>query len=142
MIVGAFVYPAGIFWFAWCSLTSVNIWAQVIAGVPIGFGIMVIYLQGLAYMVDVYTVNANSAISANAIVRYVARIFPCFFKANRSIQIHRGSRIRHVCSAHVRSSGRSVGHHITRLPRSTFRSGPFLVQDLWRADKEDVEVRS
>lgn len=76
MIVGAFVFPVGIFWFAWTSFPTINVWPQIISGVPIGFGIMAIYLQGLAYLVDVYTINANSAISANGIVRYKA---PPFF---------------------------------------------------------------
>jgi hypothetical protein len=71
MIPGAFLLPLGQFWFAWTSFPSTSPWPQILAGVPIGAGIQIIYLQGLAYLVDVYLVNANSAISANAIVRYV-----------------------------------------------------------------------
>ncbi|KAL4777216.1 major facilitator superfamily domain-containing protein [Aspergillus nidulans var. acristatus] len=69
MIPGAFLLPLGQFWFAWTSFPSISPWPQILAGVPIGAGIQIIYLQGLAYLVDVYLVNANSAISANAIVR-------------------------------------------------------------------------
>ncbi|KAL4916765.1 major facilitator superfamily domain-containing protein [Aspergillus aurantiobrunneus] len=69
MIPGAFLLPLGLFWFAWTSFPSISPWPQILAGIPIGAGIQIIYLQGLAYLVDVYLVNANSAISANAIVR-------------------------------------------------------------------------
>jgi DHA1 family multidrug resistance protein-like MFS transporter len=46
-----------------------NPWPQILSGLPIGAGLQMIYLQGLVYMVDVYTINANSGISANAFVR-------------------------------------------------------------------------
>lgn len=75
MIFGAIIFPIGVFWFAWTSFPTINPWPQFLAGIPIGARIQVIYLQGLAYTVDVYTVNANSAISANAIVRYVSPVY-------------------------------------------------------------------
>jgi hypothetical protein len=80
MIFGAVIFPIAVFWFAWTSFPSITPWPQILAGIPIGAGIQIVYLQGLAYMVDVYTVNANSAISANAIVRYV---FPNHARSNR-----------------------------------------------------------
>ncbi|KAL4940289.1 hypothetical protein BDV06DRAFT_224230 [Aspergillus oleicola] len=69
MIPGSILLPVGIFWFAWTSFPSISPWGQILAGVPVGAGIQIIYLQGLAYLVDVYTLNANSAVSANAVVR-------------------------------------------------------------------------
>ncbi|KAL1968623.1 hypothetical protein VTN77DRAFT_1449 [Rasamsonia byssochlamydoides] len=71
MMFGAIIFPIGVFWFAWTSFPTINPWPQILAGVPIGAGVQIIYLQGLAYIVDVYTVNANSATSANAIVRSI-----------------------------------------------------------------------
>jgi MFS transporter, DHA1 family, multidrug resistance protein len=72
MILGAFLFPIGEFWFAWTSFPSITPWPQILAGIPLGAGIQIIYLQGLAYLVDVYLINANSAISANALIRWVA----------------------------------------------------------------------
>ena len=69
MIWGAILFPIGVFWFAWTSYPSINPWPQILSGIPIGAGLQMIYLQGLAYLVDVYTINANSGLAANAFVR-------------------------------------------------------------------------
>lgn len=69
MMVGGALLPIGCFWFAWTSSPHISPWPQIIAGVPLGAGLQIIFLQGLAYIVDVYLMHANSAISANTIVR-------------------------------------------------------------------------
>jgi len=77
MIVGAAVLPFGMFWFAWTSSPDMNPWPQIIAGIPIGAGIQIITLQNLAYVLDIYTVDANSAVSGTVIVRsLLAGLFP------------------------------------------------------------------
>ncbi|GAB7360116.1 hypothetical protein MBLNU230_g7879t1 [Neophaeotheca triangularis] len=79
MIVGGFVLPAGLFWFAWTSSPNITPWPQIIAGVPIGMGILMIFLQGLNYLIDVYKMNANSAIAANTFFRsWMGGGFPMF----------------------------------------------------------------
>lgn len=53
--------------------------AQVVAGVPIGMGILVIMMQGLNYLVDVYLMYTNSGIAANIPGRsIVGAAFPLF----------------------------------------------------------------
>jgi DHA1 family multidrug resistance protein-like MFS transporter len=47
MAVGACVLPAGMFWFGWTSSPHITWVPQVLAGAPIGFGIFLIFLQGL-----------------------------------------------------------------------------------------------
>ena len=69
MIVGATILPVGLFWFAATSSPAMNVWAQIASGVSLGAGIQIITLQILAYLIDIYTVNANSAISGTVIVR-------------------------------------------------------------------------
>ena len=82
MIVGAFLLPIGLFWFAWTSNPNISWVPQVIAGVPIGAGVMLIFLQGLSYIIDVYLMYANSAIAANTFVRSLAGGgFPMFATA-------------------------------------------------------------
>ena len=71
MILGAAFLPVGCFWYAWTSSPAINPWPQIIAGVPIGIGLQMVFLQGLAYIIDVYLMNANSALSANVIIRSV-----------------------------------------------------------------------
>jgi DHA1 family multidrug resistance protein-like MFS transporter len=83
------------FWFAWTSNPNITWVPQVIAGTPIGMGVLLIFLQGkpflcivgrntdrgkgLNYIIDVYQVNANSAIAANTFIRsLVGAGFPMF----------------------------------------------------------------
>ena len=79
MIAGSIILPIGLLWFAWTSHAS-TIWVpQVIAGIFIGLGIILIFMSGVVYMVDVYLLNANSAIAINTFLRsLVAAGFPLF----------------------------------------------------------------
>lgn len=78
-LIGAPLIPISFFWWAWTSNPHV-IWVpQVMAGAPFGMGILMIFLPGLNYLIDVYRVYANSAISGNAVARsLVAAGFPLF----------------------------------------------------------------
>ncbi|OQD61197.1 hypothetical protein PENPOL_c018G06825 [Penicillium polonicum] len=79
MMIGSIMMPAGIFWFAWTSNTSLPWAPQVVSGVFIGCGILLIFLQGMNYIIDVYKVMANSAISINAMFRgLLGAGFPLF----------------------------------------------------------------
>jgi len=79
MIIGGAVLPAGLFWFAWTSSPNITWVPQVMAGIPIGMGIMLIFLQGLNYIIDVYKMNSASAIAANTFARsWVGAGFPLF----------------------------------------------------------------
>ncbi|KAK2745389.1 hypothetical protein FQN57_003732 [Myotisia sp. PD_48] len=79
MMVASVVLPIGLFWFSWTSSPEISWVPQAIAGVPIGFGIIVIFLQGLNYIVDVYATVTNSALAANTLVRSLsAAVFPLF----------------------------------------------------------------
>jgi DHA1 family multidrug resistance protein-like MFS transporter len=79
MIAGAFVLPIGLFWFAWTSHLSVSWVAHVLSGLFIGAGAMAIFVSSVAYLVDVYLLDANSALSANRFVRFCfSAAFPLF----------------------------------------------------------------
>ncbi|KAJ9215579.1 hypothetical protein DTO166G4_2949 [Paecilomyces variotii] len=79
MMIASVILPAGLFWFGWTSSPHVHWFPQVLAGVPIGCGILVIFMQGLNYIIDVYLMFANSAIAANTLVRScVGGGFPLF----------------------------------------------------------------
>ncbi|CZR67551.1 probable fluconazole resistance protein [Phialocephala subalpina] len=82
MIFGAVIFPIGLFWFAWTSNPNITWVPQVISGIPIGCGILLIFLQGMNYIVDVYKWYANSAIAANTLLRSGAAAgFPMFAAA-------------------------------------------------------------
>jgi DHA1 family multidrug resistance protein-like MFS transporter len=69
MIIGGFLFPAGMFWFAWTSSPNITWVPQVVSGIFIGAGVLMIFLQGLNYIIDVYTMYANSAIAGNTFLR-------------------------------------------------------------------------
>ena len=76
IFVGSLLLPAGLFWFAWTS--QLRSWVpQVLSGVLIGAGIILIYMSSIVYLIDVYLFNANSALAINTFVRsLVAAAFP------------------------------------------------------------------
>ncbi|RFU26249.1 hypothetical protein B7463_g10086, partial [Scytalidium lignicola] len=79
MIVGGLLMPVGLFWFAWTSNPHI-IWVpQVMSTTVIGAGIMLIFIQGITYIVDVYLIFSNSAVAANTMMRGIAAsAFPLF----------------------------------------------------------------
>jgi DHA1 family multidrug resistance protein-like MFS transporter len=79
MILGAVMLPIGLFWFAWTSSPHITWVPQVLAGIPIGMGIFMIFMQGINYIIDCYLMNANSAIAGNTLIRSFAGAgFPLF----------------------------------------------------------------
>lgn len=79
MMYGAVIFPIGLFWFAWTSNPHITWVPQAISGIFIGWGILMIFLQGLNYLIDVYKWYANSAIAANTLLRALAGAgFPLF----------------------------------------------------------------
>jgi hypothetical protein len=69
MMVGAVGLPIGLFWFAWTSNPSIHWGAEIIAPGLVSASMFAIFISGLKYIVDVYLIYANSAISANTVVR-------------------------------------------------------------------------
>lgn len=69
MMVGAVGLPIGLFWFAWTSNPGIPWGAEIIAPALVSASMFAIFISGLKYIVDVYLIYANSAISANTVVR-------------------------------------------------------------------------
>ncbi|OKP00468.1 hypothetical protein PENSUB_7925 [Penicillium subrubescens] len=69
MMVGAVGLPIGLFWFAWTGNPNIQWSAEVVAPVLVSASMFAIFISGLKYVVDVYLIYANSAISANTVVR-------------------------------------------------------------------------
>jgi multidrug resistance protein len=78
-MVGAFAIPIGIFWFAWTNDPEIHWMASISAGVPFGFGMVLVFLSVTNYLVDAYTIFAASALAANAVLRSLfGAAFPLF----------------------------------------------------------------
>ncbi|KAH7069056.1 putative bicyclomycin resistance protein, partial [Paraphoma chrysanthemicola] len=79
-ILGAIVFPVGLFWFAWTGFTDTIHWmSPVSAGVFIGFGVLCIFLPCFNYLVDAFLPLAASTVAANIMLRSaVAASFPLF----------------------------------------------------------------
>ncbi|RFU29421.1 hypothetical protein B7463_g6942, partial [Scytalidium lignicola] len=78
-MVGSILIPLGMFWFAWTNYPSIHWMASITAGVPFGFGMVVVFLSVLNYLIDAYTIYAASVLAANSILRSLfGAIFPLF----------------------------------------------------------------
>ncbi|CAF1472609.1 unnamed protein product [Adineta steineri] len=78
-IIGAFALPIGLFWFAWTNYPSIHFMASISAGVPFGFGMLLVFLALMNYLIDTYVIYAASVLAANSVLRSLfGAIFPLF----------------------------------------------------------------
>ncbi|KAF4183703.1 hypothetical protein CNMCM7927_008920 [Aspergillus lentulus] len=71
--------PVGLFWFAWTNYPSIHWMASIAAGVPFGFGMVLVFLGIMNYLIDAYTIFAASVLAANAVLRSLfGASFPLF----------------------------------------------------------------
>ena len=70
IMLGSVLMPLGLFWLAWTSHGS---WvAQVISLSLVGAGIMLIFTNGVTFIIDIYLSASASALAAKTIVRSAA----------------------------------------------------------------------
>jgi DHA1 family multidrug resistance protein-like MFS transporter len=72
MAVGGIILPVGLFWFAATSDPHFSWVPQGAAGIFIGCGIFMIFIQGLNYVLDVYPRSSNTATAAVSFLRCLA----------------------------------------------------------------------
>jgi hypothetical protein len=78
-MIGAIVLPIGLIWFAWTNYPNIHWMASISAGVPFGFGMVLVFTSVSAYLVDTYMASAASALAANVVMRSTfAAAFPLF----------------------------------------------------------------
>lgn len=79
VMVGSFAVPIGLFWFAWTNAPSFHFMISIAAGVPFGFGMILVFMGILNYLVDSYVIYAASVMAASAATRALfAAAFPLF----------------------------------------------------------------
>jgi multidrug resistance protein len=78
-IVGSIALPIGLFWFAWTNSPSIHWSVSIIASVPFGFGMVIVFVAIFNYLIDAYTIYAASVLAANSIIRsFFGAAFPLF----------------------------------------------------------------
>lgn len=77
--VGAVALPIGMFWFAWTNSPSIHWSVSIIATAPFGFGMVLVFLSCMNYLIDSYTIYAASVLAANSVLRSLfGAVFPLF----------------------------------------------------------------
>ncbi|TQV93115.1 multidrug resistance protein [Cordyceps javanica] len=78
-IVGSFLIPIGLFWFAWTSQPSIHWIVPIIGSVFFACGLVMVFMSLLNYLIDSYVVFAASVMAANSVMRSVfGAAFPLF----------------------------------------------------------------
>ena len=68
-MIGGICIPIGLFWFAWTNSPSIHWIASIAAGIPFGFGMVLVFLSIMNYLIDAYTIFAASVLAANSVLR-------------------------------------------------------------------------
>ncbi|KAJ5618849.1 hypothetical protein N7510_002833 [Penicillium lagena] len=78
-LIASIAIPVGLFWFAWTNYPSIHFMASIAAGVPFGFGMVLVFLSIMNYLIDAYTIFAASVLAANSVLRSCfGAAFPLF----------------------------------------------------------------
>lgn len=78
-LIASVTIPIGLFWFAWTNYPSIHWMASIAAGVPFGFGMVLVFLGIMNYLIDAYTIFAASVLAANSVLRSCfGAAFPLF----------------------------------------------------------------
>jgi multidrug resistance protein len=94
-MIGAVAIPIGMFWFAWTNGPSTHWIVSIIASVPLGFGMVLVFMGCVNYLIDAYTIYAASVLAANTVLRSLfGAAFPLFaHQMYQSLGIHWASSI-------------------------------------------------
>ncbi|KAE8387961.1 hypothetical protein ETB97_007928 [Aspergillus alliaceus] len=78
-MIASVAIPVGLFWFAWTNYPSIHFMASIAAGAPFGFGMVLVFLSLMNYLIDAYTIFAASVLAANSVLRSIfGAVFPLF----------------------------------------------------------------
>lgn len=94
-LVASVALPIGLFWFAWTNYPSIHWIVPIMATVPFGFGLLLLFLSLINYLIDCYLIYAASVLAANSVLRSLLGFaFPLFTRQMfQNLGIHWGSTI-------------------------------------------------
>ena len=79
LIFISWLIPLSLFWFGWTALPPTHWVSGIVAGVPFGLGLILLFLGITSYLTDCYGPFGASALAANAVLRSVfGAVFPLF----------------------------------------------------------------
>jgi Major Facilitator Superfamily len=85
-MIGSVFLPIGLFWFAWTNYPSIHWSVSVIGTAPFGFGMVLVFLSIMNYLIDAYTIYAASVLAANSVLRSLfGAVFPLFTACKSSV---------------------------------------------------------
>lgn len=89
--IGSIALPVALFWQAWTARTDVHWMAPVAAGVPFGFGLILIFFSVIIYFSMCFPpLYVASCLAANSLLRYVtSSVFPLF-----TIQMYENLKVK------------------------------------------------
>ena len=93
--VGSVSIVIGLFWFAWTSGPSMHCLVSIAAGIPFGFGVVLVTIGATNYLIDAYTIFAASALTVCFCGRAVlGATFPLLARSMyENLGIHWGSSV-------------------------------------------------
>ncbi|POS70299.1 hypothetical protein DHEL01_v211309 [Diaporthe helianthi] len=78
-IVGSVLLPIGLFWFSWTNGPEIHWIVSILATIPFGAGMILIFFSLTQYLIDTYTIYAASVIAGSGILRSLfGAAFPLF----------------------------------------------------------------
>jgi len=78
-MLGGLLVPLGLIIFAWTNYAWIHWIVCILACVPFGFGMVLIFLGIMNYLIDAYTIFAASVLAANSVLRSLfGAAFPLF----------------------------------------------------------------
>lgn len=78
-LIGSIGLPLGMFWFAWTNYPSIHWSVCIIGTAPFGFGMVLVFLSIMNYLIDSYVIYAASVLAANSVLRSLfGAAFPLF----------------------------------------------------------------
>lgn len=102
-LIGCIALPIGLFWFSWTNGPNVHWIVSIIASVPFGFGMVLIFNSITNYLIDTYVIYTASVMAASSIIRSLfGAAFPLFTSyMYQNLGIHWASSIpaflAHAC---------------------------------------------
>jgi hypothetical protein len=78
-MVASIAIPASLFWFAWTNSPSTHWLASTASLIPFGFGLLLVYMGIVNYLIDAYTIYSASLMAGMAVLRFMfGAAFPLF----------------------------------------------------------------
>lgn len=95
VMIAAPCIPIGLIIFAWTNFTEIHWIVSMIFTAPFGFGMVLVFLGIMNYLIDAYTIYAASVLAANSVLRSIfGAAFPLFTgKMYENLGIHWASSV-------------------------------------------------